>query len=128
MATEGPGPARWASSPTDGKAHSLLPGDRWLAWCGHALPVGVVAHDQLPGWQWCVPCLVAHLVPEPVSPGTPTGRWLSDAPEAPGGRSGHCAPMTPAGHRSNPVPGVQPVSPPTGTDHADLAGTGSSRG
>lgn len=82
---------RWAVCPTDGKAHSLLPGNHSpvvQARCGHSLPVGVVAHDHLPGWQWCVPCMVAHLVPAPVfarkNPGWPP---VSHAPEsAPGGQ------------------------------------------
>ncbi len=82
---------RWAVCPTDGTTHSLLPNDHSpvvQARCDHALPVGVVAHDHLPGWQWCVPCMVAHLVPAPVfARKTPAGRQLSDAPEsAPGGQ------------------------------------------
>ncbi|MGH3673341.1 MAG: hypothetical protein ACRDSH_22400 [Pseudonocardiaceae bacterium] len=79
-------PARWVISPTDGKAHSLvqvgdhLPGVLG-ARCGRLLPVGVVAHDHLPGWQWCLPCLWGYLVPPPVfSRKTPAGHRWNPAP------------------------------------------------
>jgi hypothetical protein len=83
--------AWWAVSPRDAKAHSLRLSDHspvLQTRCGHALPAGVVAHDRLPGWQWCVPCMVAHLMPEPVSAGkTPAGRRLNPAPfSVPGGQ------------------------------------------
>lgn len=87
-------PVRWAISPTDHRTHSLLPaGDHppgvWQARCGHRLPGGVVTHDHLLGWRWCVPCLVAHLVPALVFPyKTPAGRWSSPIsdPPSPGGQ------------------------------------------
>ncbi|HET9253732.1 MAG TPA: hypothetical protein VFO16_00840 [Pseudonocardiaceae bacterium] len=82
---------RWAVSPWDAKAHSLRLSDHspvLQTRCGHALPAGVVAQDRLPGWQWCVPCLMAHLMPEPVpARKTPAGRRLNPAPfSVPGGQ------------------------------------------
>lgn len=66
------GLTRWAISPTDGRDHSLPEGDHppgvLQARCGHLLPLCVEQHDHLPGRQWCVPCMVAHLLPAPVSP------------------------------------------------------------
>jgi hypothetical protein len=99
-------PARWAMSPTDHRVHSLLPDDHppgmLQAWCGHWLPVWVVQHDRLPGWPWCVPCLVAYLVPAPVfPPKIPAGRRSSMTPDvAPGGQS---APDTPAPNTGGPA-------------------------
>jgi hypothetical protein len=83
--------ARWAVSPRDAKAHSLPLSDHspvLQTRCGHALPAGVVVHDRLPGWQWCLPCMVAHLMPAPVSARkTPAGRRLNPAPfSVPGGQ------------------------------------------
>jgi hypothetical protein len=77
--------ARWVISPTDGRAHSLPvdghPPGALRTRCGHWLSLCVVQHDHLPGRQWCVPCMVAHLLPAPVfGHEIPAGRRSSPAP------------------------------------------------
>jgi hypothetical protein len=86
-------PTRWATSPTDGRMHMLLPvGDRppgmFQARCGHLLPVEVTQRKRLRGRLLCVTCLWCSRVPAPVCPcKIPAGRWLRDAPEpTPGGQ------------------------------------------
>jgi hypothetical protein len=71
--------------------------------------------------------LAACAAPWSPAPRSPIGRWWSEAPDsAPSGRSApDPAPRTtPAGYQSNrPVPGGQPVPPPTGADQANLPGS-----
>jgi hypothetical protein len=71
--------------------------------------------------------LAGCAAPRSAAARSPIGRRSSlDAPDsALGGWSDPDprSPMIPAGYRSNrPVPGVQPVPPLAGADHADLAG------
>ena len=112
-------PARWAISPTDGKTHSLLPvvdhpPEGLQAQCGHWLPWSAVAHDHLLGWRWCVPSMVAHLVPAPVFPRKlPAGCQLSETPgSAPGGQPVPDPPVTDAAmlDRGHPIVGDPPPS------------------
>ena len=74
VTVESVGPARWVL--VGGRVHLLAEerrGGVLVARCGQSLFRGVLLlSEQLPGRDWCVRCISAHLLPAPVFARTPT--------------------------------------------------------